>query len=78
MLALLEVALALLLGAVTVEMGAVRPSWNAGVPRSVIVFDGSDQGARPVKPRAILCMLNRFLNATGARGRSSAGVHPAS
>jgi len=66
LLALLGVVAALLLGAVNVEMAAVRPAWNAGVPRSVIVFGGSDQAASPVKPRLIICMLKRFLGASPA------------
>ena len=77
MLALLGVVLALLLGAVNVEMAAVRPPWNAGVPRSVIVFGGSDQAASPVKPRAIVCMLKLFLNAPAAPGRPNAEAHRA-
>ena len=77
MLALLGVVLALLLGAVNVEMAAVPPPWNAGAPRSVIVFGGSDQAASPVKPRGIICMLKLFLNASAAPGRPNAEVHRA-
>jgi hypothetical protein len=65
-LALLGVVLALLLGAVNVEMAAVGAPWNADVTRSVIVFGESDQAASPVKPRTIVCMLKLFLNACGA------------
>jgi hypothetical protein len=74
MLAMLGTVLAVLLGAVNVEMTAVRPPWNTGVPRSVIV--GPDQAASPVKPRAILCMLKLFRNAPAA-GRPNGEVHRA-
>jgi len=77
MLALLGVVLALLLGAVNVEMAVVRPVWSAGVPRSVIVVGGSDQAASPVKPRVIICMLKRFLNAPAPPWRPNAEVHRA-
>ena len=72
MLTLLGTVLALLLGAVDVEIAAVRPPWTAGVPRSVIVSGGPDQAASPVKPRTILCMLKLFRNAPAAPGRSNA------
>jgi hypothetical protein len=72
MLVLLGVVLALLLGAVNVEMVAVRPPWNTTVPRSVIVFGGSDQTGSPLAPRMIMCMLNRLFKATGAPGRPNA------
>jgi hypothetical protein len=77
MLALLGVVLALLLGAVNVEMAAVRAPWNADVTRSVIVFGASDQAASPVKPRAIVCMPRLFLNAPAAPGRPNAEAHRA-
>jgi hypothetical protein len=77
MLALLGVVLALLLGAVNVEMAAVGAPWNADVTRSVIVFGGSDQAASPVKPRTIVCMLKLFLNAPAALGRPNAEAHRA-
>lgn len=67
-LALLGVVLALLLGAVNVEMTAVPAPWNPGVPGSVVVFGGSDQAASPVRPRTIVCMLKLFLNAPAAPG----------
>jgi hypothetical protein len=66
MLALLGVVLALLLGAVNVEVTAVRAPWNADVTRSVLVFGGSDQAANPLKPRTIVCMLKEPLS-TGTR-----------
>jgi hypothetical protein len=74
-LALLGVVLALLLGAVNVEMAAVPAAWNPGAPGSVIVFGGSDQAASPVKPRTIVCMLKLFLNAPAAPGRPNAEAH---
>jgi hypothetical protein len=76
-LALLGVVLALLLGAVNVEMAAVGAPWNADVTRSVIVFGESDQAASPVKPRTIVCMLKLFLNAPAAPGRPNAEAHRA-
>jgi hypothetical protein len=75
MLTLLAVVLALLLGAVNVEMAAVGAPWNADVTRSV--FGGSDQAASPVKPRTIVCMLKLFLNAPAAEGRPNAEAHRA-
>ena len=76
-LALFGVVLALLLGALNVEMAAVRAPWNADVTRSVIVFGGADQAASPVKPRTIVCMLKLFLNAPAATGRPNAEAHRA-
>jgi hypothetical protein len=77
MLVMLGTVLALLLGAVNVEMAAVRPPWNAGVPWSVIVSGGPDQAPSTVKPRAILCMLKLFRNAPAAAERPNAEVHRA-
>ncbi len=77
MLTLLGTVLTLILGAVDVEMAAVRPPWNARVPRSVIVSGGPDQTASPVKPRTILCMLKLFRNSPAAPGRSNAEAHRA-
>jgi hypothetical protein len=77
MLALLGVVLALLLGAVNVEMAAVGAPWNANVTRSVIVFGGAGQAASPVKPGTIVCMLKLFLNAPAAPGRLNAEAHRA-
>ena len=76
MLALLGVVLAFLLGAVNVEMAAVRPPLNAGGPQNIIVFRGSDQAAS-VKPRTIVCMLKLFLNAPAAPGTPNAEAHRA-
>jgi hypothetical protein len=72
LLVLLGVVLALLLGAVNVEMAAVRPAWNAAVPGSVIVFGRPAQAGGPVQPRVIMCMLYRLFNTTGRPGRPSA------
>jgi hypothetical protein len=72
MLFVLGVGLAVALGAVNVEMAAVRAPWSEGVPKSVIVFGGSDQAASPVKPRVIMCMRNRLFNATEAPRRPNA------
>ena len=77
MLAILGAASVFLLEAVTVEMGAIQPAWNAGVPRSVIVFVGSDEAASSVKPGMILCMLKQLLNAPAAPGRANADGHRA-
>ncbi|HZZ62184.1 MAG TPA: hypothetical protein VFE63_13590 [Roseiarcus sp.] len=77
MLALLGVVQALLFGAVDVEMNALQPPWNTGVPGSVVIFSKSDQAAKPVEPRVIICMLKRFLNAPGPRERLNAEVHRA-
>jgi hypothetical protein len=74
-LALLGVVLALVLGAVNVEMAAVPAPWNPGAPQSVIVFGGSDQAASPVKPRTIVCMLKLFLKEPAAPGRPNAEAH---
>jgi hypothetical protein len=57
-------------------MGDVRPPSNSGI--RVIVFSGQDQAATPVKPRTIICMLNRLLNTTGAPARPNTEVRPAS
>jgi hypothetical protein len=65
-LALLGVVLAPLWGTVNGEMADVQPPWSASVPRSAIVFGGSDSTA-PVKPRVIFCMLNRFSARPGKR-----------
>jgi hypothetical protein len=74
-LTLALLVLALLLGAVNVEMAAVPASWSPGAPAGVIVFGGSDQAASPVKPRTIVCMLKLFLNAPAAPGTPNAEAH---
>jgi hypothetical protein len=76
MLVLLGVVLTLVLEAAKVEMAALPPPGNAGVPRSVIVFGGSGR-AGAVKARVIMCVLNRLFTATGAPGRPNAVIHPA-
>jgi hypothetical protein len=77
MLALLGVVLTLLLAAADVETIALRPPSNTGIPRSVIAFGGPDQAAIPVKPRVIICMLKRFLDAPEAPERPNDEFHRA-
>ena len=77
LLILLGVALALLFGVVNVETNASWPPWNTGVSRSAVVFSESDQAAKPVEPRVIICMLKRLLNAPAAPERPNAEVHRA-
>ena len=72
MITLLAIVLALFLEAVIVKTVAVDPVWNAGVPRSVIVSAGSDQAAKPVTLRTMVCMLRLAPKATPAPGRPKA------
>jgi hypothetical protein len=71
-LALIGTVLAIILGAVNVEMAAVWPPWRGGIPPSVSVSSRSEQAASPIKPRAILCMLKLFRDAPAAPRRRNA------
>ena len=71
-LALLGAVLALLLGAVNVEMTVLRQPWNPGIPRNAAALGGSAQAASCVRPGVIFCMLKLFLDAPASPGRPTA------